>query len=281
SNHVRLTTAACNRLGLKTVLILRGEKPEHPTGNLLIDRILAPTEMHFIGSDGFPSKDDRDRAAQEVADAIAERLRSEGEIPYYIPNGCRALHGALGYAGCVLEIVQQLRQLQLAPSAVYSAVGTSSTYTGLLLGAQWFAQGEMRAVGISVAGTADGVISRVERQVEDVLRTLEQPAWPCRDAIEIDDRYLGDGYGLPTEAMRHAVLETAKREGILLDPVYTGKAMSGLIDRIRRGHHAVDDIIVLVHTGGIPALFAEGLAPVFSDDIGSPLRGLENDVRGG
>jgi D-cysteine desulfhydrase family pyridoxal phosphate-dependent enzyme len=261
SNHVRLTTAACNRLGLKTVLILRGEEPESATGNLLIDHLLGPSELHYIGSDGFPSKDERDRAAQAVVDRISERLRADGEVPYYIPNGCRAVHGALGYAGCVLELVQQLRQIHLSPSAIYTAVGTSSTYTGLLFGSEWFAQGEMNAIGISVAGPADAVVARVRQQIVAVSGELGVDTRIPQTAIQIDDRYLGDGYGLPTDAMRDAVLETARCEGILLDPVYTGKAMSGLIGRIREGHHEVGDVVVLVHTGGTPALFADGQTP--------------------
>jgi len=108
SNHVRLTTAAANRLGLKTILVLRGDEPPTATGNLLIDRILGAAEIHFVGADGYPSKTEIDRVADEKAAAIASRLEAEGETPYVIPNGCRAIHGALGYAGCVLEAVAQL-----------------------------------------------------------------------------------------------------------------------------------------------------------------------------
>ena len=161
SNHVRLTTAAANRLGLKTILVLRGDEPPRATGNLLVDGILGPTEIHFVGSDSYPSKNGLDRIADEKAAQIAARLRGQGETPYIIPNGCKAIHGAFGYAGCVLEAVTQLRAAHLAPNAIITAVGTSSTLTGLILGSHLYAQGEIDVIGISVAGEADAVAARI------------------------------------------------------------------------------------------------------------------------
>lgn len=257
SNHVRLTTAAANRLGLKTVLVLRGEKPRRATGNLLIDRILGAAEIHFVGAEGFPSKGELDRIADAEADRIATRLRAEGEIPYIIPNGCRAIHGAFGYAGCMLEVVSQLRALQLAPTAIVSAVGTSSTLTGLILGSYLYTQGETEILGISVANPADPLTERIAAQLDEAVERLELDLTIPRSAIRILDDYVGAGYGQPTDAMRDAVLLTARTEGIVLDPVYTGKAMAGLIDLIEDGRFAEDDVVVFLHTGGVPGLFAD------------------------
>ncbi len=265
SNHVRLTVAACNKLGMKSILIIRGRPAERPSGNLLIDRILGPSEIHFVGADGFPSKGDLDRIADDRAEEIAARLRSEGEVPYFIPNGCRALHGALGYAECVLEMVGQFRDRQLAPTAVFTAIGTSSTFTGLVLGAHLYTQGQLRVVGISVANPADVVRERVLGHLEQVVETLGLPTHIREEAVVVHDRYVGDGYGVPTEAMKEAVLLTARTEGVLLDPVYTGKAMSGLIDRVRAGDYSNDDVVVLLHTGGIPGLFADEQSSTFLD----------------
>jgi len=257
SNHIRLTTAACNKLGLKTILVIRGKLPKKPSGNLLIDHILGPSEIHYVGSDGFPSKGELDRVADEKAEEVAERLRTEGEIPYFVPNGCRAIHGSMGYASCVLEMVGQFRSLQLAPTAVFTAVGTSSTHTGLILGAHLFAQDQLDIVGISVANAADVVSERVGRQLDEAVEVFELQSRIPREAIVILDQYVGDGYGVPTPAMKEAVLLTARTEGILLDPVYTGKAMAGLIDRVRAGDYSREDVVVLLHTGGTPALFAD------------------------
>ena len=265
SNHVRLTTAACNKLGLKTVLVIRGKLPDKPSGNLLIDHILGPSEIHYVGADGFPAKGELDRVADEKADEIAERLRSEGEIPYFIPNGCRAIHGAMGYASCVLEMVGQFRDLQLTPTAVFTAIGTSSTHTGLILGAHLFTQDQLSIVGISVANASDVLSKRVAQQLDDATEAFELQSRVPRESIVILDDYVGDGYGIPTAAMKEAVLMTARLEGVLLDPVYTGKAMSGLIDRVRAGDYTKDDIVVLLHTGGTPALFADTQIDTFID----------------
>ncbi len=264
SNHVRLTTAAANHLGLKTVLVLRGEEPRRATGNLLIDRILGAAEIHFVGGEGYPTKSDVDRIADEKAVELAERLRADGERPYIIPNGCRAIHGAYGYAGCVLETVNQLHAQGLAADAFIAPVGTSSTLTGLILGAHLYSHGGIDVVGISVANPADTLITRIAGQLDEAARTLALDRSIPEDAIEVWDDYIGPGYGLPTAAMADAVETTAREEGILLDPVYTGKAMAGLFDRIRRHRFRDDDVVVFVHTGGIPALFADTQIDAFA-----------------
>jgi len=267
SNHIRLTIAACNKLNLKSILIIRGQPPAKPTGNLLIDHILGPSEVYYVGSDGFPAKGELDRIADEKAEEIAQRLRSEGEIPYFIPNGCRAIHGSMGYASCVLEMVSQFRDLQLAPTVLFTAIGTSSTHTGLVLGARMFTQDQLRVVGISVATTSDVLTARVAGQLDAAMAFFELPSDISSDAIAILDDYVGEGYGIPTAAMNEAVLLTARCEGILLDPVYTGKAMSGLIDRVRQGDYTQDDIVVFLHSGGTPTLFADTQSDTFIDEI--------------
>jgi D-cysteine desulfhydrase family pyridoxal phosphate-dependent enzyme len=268
SNHVRLTTAACNKLGLKTLLVIRGRPPEKPSGNLLIDHILGPSEIHYVGADGFPAKGELDKVADEAVDALVSRLRSEGEVPYVIPNGCRAIHGAMGYADCVLELVSQFRDRQLSPTAVFTAVGTSSTQTGLVMGAHLFTRDQLKVVGISVANDADTVSDRVARQLDEAAAFFGLPSAVPREAVTVLDQYIGDGYGVPTKAMKEAVLLVARSEGVLLDPVYTGKAMAGLIDRVRAGDYAQDDIVVLLHTGGTPALFADDQMDTFLDPDG-------------
>jgi len=264
SNHVRLTAAACNRLGLETILVLRGEEPETVTGNLLIDRILGVKEIHFVGGDGYPPKGEIDRLADEKASQIADRLRKEGKVPYFIPNGCRAIHGSLGYAGCVLEIVSQLRERGLAPNAIVTASGTSSTQTGLILGSYLYGGGEIDVLGVSVAIDRTTLTERISRQLDGACANLDIGITIPKDAVRVLDDHIGAGYGLPTEGMREALLLVARTEGIVLDPVYTGKGMAGLIDLIRNGRFHREDTVVFVHTGGTPGLFADSQAGTFA-----------------
>ena len=276
SNHVALTTAAANRLGLRTVLVLRGERPERPSGNLLLDGILGPSEIHFVGADGYPSKFKIDRIADKAAADLAERLRAEGEVPYVIPNGCRAIHGAYGYAGCVLEIVSQLRELGLAPTKLLTAIGTSSTYIGLVLGAHLCTHGEADAIGVSVVDTDPADIARrVADQLDEACETLSIDPPVPHDAIHVLGDYVGDDYGVPTDAMRAAVLRVARCEGIVLDPVYTGKAISGLIDLVEKGRLGADDIVVFLHTGGVGGLFADAQIGTFAGEVDIAIAGSD------
>jgi len=260
SNHVRLTAAACNRLGLETILILHGEEPRTTSGNLLIDRILGVKEIHFVGGEWHPAKEEIDRIADEKAARIAERLRKEGKVPYFIPNGCRPIHGALGYSGCVLEIVSQLRERNLAADAIVTACGTSSTQTGLILGSYLYGGGEIDVLGVSVATDRTTLTKRIDRQLNEATAKLELDLTIPKKAVRVSDDYIGPGYGLPTEGMKEAILLTARTEGIILDPVYTGKAMAGLIDLIRSGHFQGEEVVVFIHTGGAPGLFADSQA---------------------
>ena len=258
SNHVRLTAAAANRLGLPSILIIRGDPPQRETGNLLIDRMLGPAEVHYVGDDDFPSKAEADRIAEEAIAEIVARRTAGGDVPYVIPNGCKSIHGAFGYSGCVLEVISQLRELGLAPTKIVCSVGTSSTQTGLVLGSHLYTHDEAQVVGVSVVATpVPQLVDRIATQLGEACDLLELAPRIPRDAVRVLGDYVGDGYGLPTDAMREALLLVARSEGIILDPVYTGKAMSGLIDLARSGRFTSNDVVVFLHTGGVPGLFAD------------------------
>jgi len=258
SNHVRLTTAAANRLGMKTVLILRGAKPERPSGNLLVDEMLGPEEIHYVDIDGHPEKGEWDEVSAQKAEKVAERLRAAGETPFIIPNGCAAFHGALGYSGCVLEIVAQLREQGLAPTKIVAAIGTSSMLTGLLLGTHLYTHGEAEVLGISVVSTPkDELTAKICGQLDEANRRLALSHPVPHEAVRVLDAYVGEGYGIPSDATYEALVLLARSEGLVLDPVYTGKTMAGLIDLTQRGELAADDVVVFIHTGGIPGLFAD------------------------
>lgn len=264
SNHVRLTAAAANRLGMKSVLILRGARPQTLTGNLLVDEILGPSEIHYVDTEAHPDKGAWDEVSMQKAERIADRLRSDGEISYIIPNGCKAFHGALGYSGCVLETVSQLRERDLAPNAFIATVGTTSMYTGLLLGAHLYAGGDPDVIGISVVSTPpDTLADRIATSLDDAVKALGlHTRIPREDVIVLGD-YVGEGYAIPSESMKEAVVRLARTEGIVMDPVYNGKTVAGVLDLVQKGRFRRDDVVVIVHSGGVPGLFAEAQVPTF------------------
>ncbi len=265
SNHARLTTAAANKLGFKTYLVLRGEEPNIATGNLLIDKLLAAQEIHYIQGPVYSGKDGIASLMKEKVERLKEDLRERGESTYYIPNGCRSLHGALGFSNCILEIVTQLREAQLSPDCIVTACGTSSTLTGLAIGSILYAQGEAKVFGMSISARKEDLDKKIERGLAEAVDFLDLKQAIDMDLITVYDEYIGEAYGAPTDEMKEAVRLVARTEGIILDPVYTGKAMAGLIDLIRKGRFERDDVVVFLHTGGIPGLFAEQQSATFQE----------------
>ena len=266
SNHARLTTAAANRLGMKTVLILRGAKPQEVSGNLLVDEILGASEIHYVDTEAHPDKGEWDEVSMQKAEKIADRLRTDGEVPYIIPNGCKAFHGALGYSGCVLEIMSQLRELDLAPTALVATVGTTSMLTGLLLGTHLYAGGEPDVIGISVVSTSPETLTeRIAEGLDEAAETLRLSTRVPHDDVVVLGDYVGEGYAIPNESMKAAVLQLARTEGIVMDPVYNGKTLAGAIDLIRKGRFHPEDVVVLIHSGGVPGLFAETQVHTFQE----------------
>ena len=257
SNHCRLTAAAANKLGMNCQLVLSGEEPEIATGNLLLDKLLGVEAIHYV-----PRLTPEEKEAsghdpvEEKVFQIEEQLKKNDEVPYYVPNGCRSLHGALGYAGCVREVVEQLHGLNLVPDYFVSACGSVSTQTGLMLGSELYCQAQARVIGISVSRSKDYITEKLVSSLKEARSFLELAGLPAAEIISYDE-YIGEGYGIPTAEMKEAVSLVARKEGIFLDPVYTGKAMAGLIDLIRKGELKKGENVIFIHTGGTPGMFAE------------------------
>lgn len=263
SNHVRLTVACANRVGLKTYVVLRGEKPPAPTGNLLLDHILGAVEIHWVDPKLYATREELVRATEARAEELAEELRRRGEVPYVIPNGCKPLHSALAYAGCVLEILEQMRAWNLAPDAIVTACGTAGTQTGLILGSLLFAQRQIRVVGISVSGRAKSLRERIRRNLEEAVRFLGLDLVAPDTMIRGLRRLRGAGVCGSHAGDAGGGGAFGPSGGILLDPVYTGKALAGLLDLARRGAFRPEETVVFLHTGGVPVLFADTQAPAF------------------
>jgi L-cysteate sulfo-lyase len=191
----------------------------------------------------------------EAGERAADEVRRAGGKPYIIPVGGSNPIGALGYVGCAAEILQQAADLGIRVDRVVHATGSSGTQAGLIAGFDGMQSG-VRVLGITV-GRPRGVQEKnVADLVDETWAHLGLQGAAPHDNIEANDAYFGEAYGIPTPAMKEAVQLLAETESLLFDPVYSGKAMSGLIDLIRKGTFGKDENIVFIHTGGQAGLFA-------------------------
>ncbi len=236
SNHARLTAAAARRLGLRCLLVLAGDEPATATGNVALEALF-DTPVRWVGD----LDDDGLDAAVELA---AADLAAEGERVSVIPLGGSNALGARGYVACGRELETQVPGLRHA----VVALGTGGTMAGLVA-----ALGPERVLGVDVGATADAG-TRVERMVTELTGARARP--PARpSALRLRRDQVGPGYGILTPGARRALSEAALSEGIVLDPVYTAKALSGLAAEVRDGRIGADEPTVFVHTGGLPGLF--------------------------
>ncbi len=246
SNSARQTTAAANILGLQTILVLRTDRDWAWQGNLLVDRILG-ADVRLVETEDAA---EIDRVLREVAD----EQRRLGRTPYVMNHaGAFAIGSALAYLLCTLEIVEQTAALGLAPTHLYMTSGNKG-HAGLILGRKLLGA-SFRTVAISQRRGAD----RVPGALSGGRDAAGQLGWHVELSeadVESYDDYVGEAYGRPTPAAIEAIRLAARTEGLILDPVYTGKAMAGLIDHARGGRLGMEDVVVFIHTGGTPALFA-------------------------
>jgi L-cysteate sulfo-lyase len=214
-------------------------------GNMLLDRVLGAT-VHLTSYH------------EPRADAVARlvpTLREAGEVPYVIPTGGSNETGALGYVAAALELLEQAKAAGITIDRVLFATSSGGTQAGLIVGMA-LADAGIQVLGIDIENEAETLLPEVRQIAEACARKIGLKAALRDDAFEIARGYAGAGYGIPTDTMREAVALLARLEGIILDPVYAGKAMAGLIDLVRTRRIAADETIVFIHTGGMPAMFA-------------------------
>lgn len=246
SNHCRQTAAAAARAGIDCLLVLGTEEPPAGqwTGNLMLDELLG-ARFWWAG----------DKDPLEELDAAAEAEHAAGRRPYVIPYGGSNDVGAAAYALAFEEIWEQMSALDVRLDRVVFASSSGGTQAGLVVGAK-ACRYEGQILGISVDKTGGHLRDTVWALLAPTaVRMGLDMAFQPGD-VAVDDRFLGGGYAVLTEAEREAVRLVARSEGILLDPVYTGKAMAGLLGLIRGGEIDRDETVVFWHTGGTPALFA-------------------------
>lgn len=244
SNHARQTAAAAARHGLRCLLVLGGMAPLEMTGNLLLDRLLGAT-IRWAG--------DRDQFI--VLQEVAAEERLAGRRPYIIPYGGANAIGTASYVAAMDELVRQGRQQDVEFDHIVLASSSGGTQAGLVTGAR-ANNLSARVLGISVDRPAEelrrGIFERATMTAN--LLNLRFEIEPER--VHVNDAYLGSGYAMMGEAEREAIMLTARTEGLLLDPVYTGRAMAGLIDLIRRREIGPSERVLFWHTGGVPTLHA-------------------------
>ncbi len=250
SNHARQTAAAAAKLGLDCHIVLEdrtgfSDAAYQSNGNVLLDVIFGATITTCVGGS------DMNAEMEKVADI----LKIQGKKPYVIPGGGSNPVGALGYVNAAFELISQANDLGLKIAHLVTATGSAGTHAGLVAG--------MAAMNCTVPVLGIGVRAPKEKQenavfdlAERTVAYMDLPGIVKRESVVANTDYVGPGYGLPTEGMIEAVKILAQFEGILLDPVYSGKAMDGFIQLIRAGFFAKDSDVVFLHTGGAAGLFA-------------------------
>jgi D-cysteine desulfhydrase family pyridoxal phosphate-dependent enzyme len=253
SNHARMTAAAACAAGLGVELVLTAEPNPPLQGNLLLDRLFGAT-IHYVPPPADPTLATSEEEEAKVADVMAS-LRARGERPYLIPVGGSSGVGVLGYFTATREIVTQLEEQHERPTRLYFASGSRGTQAGITLGAKHFGA-PYEVYGVAVSG---GEWFKRER----ALRIANEAAVIAGIDTRVDERdlvtdqnFIGPGYGIATPECIEAIRLVATTEGILLDPVYTAKAMAALVHHARSGTLDRTSSVVFVHTGGVPALFA-------------------------
>ncbi len=251
SNHARVTAAAAARLGLGCLLVLNGTEPAHPTGNALLHRLLG-AKFRWVGS-----RAEREPAMQEEAARIAEA----GGRALIIPLGASTTLGALGYVRAALELHEQIDETRDRDVHIVLASSSGGTLAGLIAGFALVERPDIHLYAISSDTPRDELLRTAADLAGGAVERLGADPKVIADQLartDASDAQVGDGYGIPTPASREATELFARSEGLLVDPTYTSKAAAGLVAAIRSGRFLAGDRIVFLHTGGHPALFANG-----------------------
>jgi len=247
SNHARTTAALAAHLGLGCHLLLKGSEPDQPTGNFLLDRLFG-AHIDFITADDYAQH------SLELMEEVAGRYRSRGISAYVIPEGASCALGTYGYARVIDELWQQTRELDLVVEAIVCATGSGGTQAGLILGTRltgW----NVPVIGINICDDAGYFRQKISRLLQQVREAYVSDLDLREDDIHLIDGHVGEGYGRATTEELRTICELASLEGLILEPVYTGKAMHGLRQEIAAGRMKAMKNIVFIHTGGIFGLF--------------------------
>jgi D-cysteine desulfhydrase len=249
SNHCRLTLAAAVKEGLRCRLVLEesipGSYSPEASGNNFLFKLLGVEKIKVVS---------RGADMSEVMEGVAEEASSEGRNPYIIPLGGSSPVGATGYVACAQEIMEQTFDLGLNMDYVVCASGSAGTHAGLVAGLCG-CHADIPVLGMNVAREKEVQEETVYNLVQETAKHVGIRGGLSRESVICFEAYVGPGYAVPTPEMAEAVRLLARTEGILLDPVYTGKAMAGLMDLSEKGYFEKESNVLFIHTGGTPALY--------------------------
>jgi D-cysteine desulfhydrase len=246
SNHARATAILAAQMGLKSYLVLRGRPDTEVQGNLFLDKLVGAEIKHITPAEYA--------YVDRIMEEEAIKLSNEGRKPYIIPEGASGELGCWGYIKATVEILSQLKKMKLKVDRVVCAIGSGGTYAGLFLGSKAFGW-KVRVTGFNVCYTADYFRERIGKLMTSFIQKYRWKLKVDLDEIDIIDAYVGDGYARSRPIERELISSVAQNSGIILDPVYTGKAMLGLLEETRRGTFGAKEKILFLHSGGIYGLF--------------------------
>ncbi len=252
SNFVRLTAAAARKLALDIILTISDEEPEEVNGNLLLTKIMG-AEIRFVGG--------HETDLGPKMEKIAQEFRKSGRTPYVIHKFGSVPKGSVAYVNAFMELEGQIKQQNLRINKVVVA-SAAGTYGGLCLGAI-ATNSNIEVTGIAISERSENWEQKLSDLVTGTAVHLGLDIQFTSNDINVNSNYIGDGLAHPTEGMVEAIKLVAQTEGVLLDPIYTGKGMAGLVDLVRKGVFTKNDTVVFWHTGGVPSLFSPQFRSLF------------------
>lgn len=250
SNHARATAAAGIKLGMRGILVLRSDETPEMEGNYFLDKVIG-ADVRIISSDDY-----RERR-MEIMQKIKAESDAEGHKAYIIPEGASNGIGSLGYYSAMKEIKEQEKELGIKFDRIVAAVGSGGTYAGLCMGNAEFFNGEKKITGFNVCDDAEFFKKRSEEIIEEAQKYLDKSIIIKAEEMDIIDGYVGIGYAQSRDEELEFIQKTAKKEGVIFDPVYTGKAMYGMMNEIEKGTFKKGENVLFIHTGGLFGIFSK------------------------
>jgi D-cysteine desulfhydrase len=256
SNHARTTAAAAATLGLKCALFLRGSPDSANEANLLLDHVVG-AEVHFLGVDDYVHRRD------EIMRDYAEELARQDRKAYVICEGGSNSIGTWGYVRALHEIYRQVRRRKLKVTGIAAAVGSGGTHSGLLLGTKLLGW-RVPVYGINICDNRDYFVSKIGVEIQETIAKYKLRVKVTSADIRVIDGYVGEGYAMAAAQVHDLIRSVATESGIVLEPVYTGKAFFGMLEEMRKGTFGKRPTMIFVHTGGVYGLLNRTFADFYS-----------------
>ena len=261
TNHGRQTAAMAAKYGMKCAIIAIDKYPGELSANMLLDRLFG-CELILKESDGRPESVQLD----ELVESVTQVYEKKGEKVYFIPMGGSNVLGALGYYDCAVEMDRQAREMGIPNARVIDTVGSMGTYAGLYCGLKNI-KSSLKLTGIAILPFGDKNFKNLEKYVNDVKNEYGMDFEVDPSEFDIETGYVRGGYNLESEEVRKAIEMMGSKEGIVLDPCYTGKAMAGIMDMVFEGKIAQGEDVILIHTGGMPGIYTPHHREKFEEEL--------------